>query len=89
MDKLAPYTDRFRRVIALANREAQRFNHEYIGTEHLLLGLLKEGLATASGLGANILIKLNVDLRKIRLEVERIVKEGPDMVFMGRLFGSI
>jgi ATP-dependent Clp protease ATP-binding subunit ClpC len=65
----------------LANQEAQRFNHEYIGTEHILLGLVKEG----SGVAANVLKNLDVDLRKIRMEVENIVKSGPDMVTMGRL----
>ncbi len=75
------FTDRARKVMALANQEAQRFNHEYIGTEHLLLGLVKEG----SGVGANVLKNLSVDLRKVRLEVERLVKSGPDMVTMGRL----
>jgi len=67
--------------MALANQEAQRFNHEYIGTEHILLGLVKEG----SGVGANVLKNLDVDLRKVRLEVERLVKSGPDMVTMGKL----
>jgi ATP-dependent Clp protease ATP-binding subunit ClpC len=67
----------------LANQEAQRFNHEYIGTEHILLGLVKEG----SGVAANVLKNLDVDLRKIRLEVERIVQPGAggDQVVMGRL----
>jgi ATP-dependent Clp protease ATP-binding subunit ClpC len=65
----------------LANQEAQRFNHEYIGTEHVLLGLVKEG----SGVAANVLKRLDVDLRKIRLEVEKIVQSGPDMVTMGKL----
>jgi ATP-dependent Clp protease ATP-binding subunit ClpC len=67
--------------MALANQEAQRFNHEYIGTEHILLGLVKEG----SGVGANVLKNLEVDLRKVRLEVEKLVKSGPDMVNMGKL----
>ncbi len=75
------FTDRARKVMALANQEAQRFNHEYIGTEHILLGLVKEG----SGVGANVLKNLEVDLRKVRLEVEKIVKSGPDMVTMGKL----
>ncbi|XAL99937.1 ATP-dependent Clp protease ATP-binding subunit [Phycisphaeraceae bacterium D3-23] len=75
------FTDRARKVMALANQEAQRFNHEYIGTEHILLGLVKEG----SGVGANVLKNLNVDLRKVRLEVEKLVKSGPDMVTMGKL----
>ncbi len=65
----------------LANQEAQRFNHEYIGTEHVLLGLIKEG----SGVAANVLKNLDVDLRKIRLEVEKLVQSGPDMVTMGKL----
>ena len=60
-------TDRARKVMALANQEAQRFNHEYIGTEHILLGLVKEG----SGVGANVLKNLGIDLRKVRLEVEK------------------
>jgi ATP-dependent Clp protease ATP-binding subunit ClpC len=74
-------TDRARKVMALANQEAQRFNHEYIGTEHILLGLVKEG----SGVGANVLKNLNVDLRRVRLEVEKLVKSGPEMVTMGKL----
>jgi ATP-dependent Clp protease ATP-binding subunit ClpA len=65
----------------LANQEAQRFNHEYIGTEHILLGLVKEG----SGVAANVLKNLNIDLRKIRLEVEKIVQSAPEMVPMGKL----
>src|SRR5579871_2020525 len=77
------FTDRARKVMQLANQEAQRFNHEYIGTEHILLGLVKEG----SGVAANVLKNLDIDLRKIRLEVERIVQHGPggDQVVMGRL----
>src|SRR6202050_4603827 len=75
------FTDRARKVMQLANQEAQRFNHEYIGTEHVLLGLIKEG----SGVAANVLKNLDVDLRKIRLEVEKIVQSGPDMVTMGKL----
>src|SRR5213595_1891627 len=75
------FTDRSRKVMQLANQEAQRFNHEYIGTEHILLGLVKEG----SGVAANVLKNLDIDLRKIRLEVEKIVQSGPDMVTMGKL----
>ena len=67
--------------MALANQEAQRFNHEYIGTEHVLLGLIKEG----SGVGANVLRNLGVDLPKVRMEIEKLVKAGPDMVTMGKL----
>jgi ATP-dependent Clp protease ATP-binding subunit ClpC len=65
----------------LANQEAQRLNHEYIGTEHILLGLVKEG----SGVAANVLKNLDIDLRKIRVEIEKMVQSGPDMVTMGKL----
>ncbi|MEL7497398.1 MAG: ATP-dependent Clp protease ATP-binding subunit [Planctomycetota bacterium] len=75
------FTDRARKVMQLANQEAQRFNHEYIGTEHMLLGLVKEG----TGVAANVLKNLDVDLRKIRLEVEKLVQSGPEMITMGRL----
>jgi ATP-dependent Clp protease ATP-binding subunit ClpA len=53
-------------------RARRRFNHEYIGTEHILLGLVQEG----SGVAANVLKNLEVDLKKIRLEVEKLVKTG-------------
>ncbi|MCL2744787.1 MAG: ATP-dependent Clp protease ATP-binding subunit [Planctomycetaceae bacterium] len=75
------FTDRARKVLQLANQEAQRFNHEYIGTEHLLLGLIKEG----DGVAANVLKSLDIDLRKIRHEVEKLVRSGPDLVTMGKL----
>jgi pantothenate kinase type III len=74
------FTDRARNVMVLANQEAQRFNHEYIGTEHILLGLIKEG----SGAAAYVLNNLGLDLRKVRLQVERLVQSGPDMVTMGK-----
>ena len=67
--------------MALANQEAQRFNHEYIGTEHILLGLVKEG----TGVGANVLKNLGVELHRVRMEIEKLVKAGPDMVTMGKL----
>ncbi|MHC5076048.1 MAG: ATP-dependent Clp protease ATP-binding subunit, partial [Planctomycetota bacterium] len=75
------FTDRARKVMALANQEAQKFNHEYIGTEHILLGLVKEG----SGVGATVLKNLDIDIKKLRLEIEKLVKSGPDMVTMGKL----
>jgi ATP-dependent Clp protease ATP-binding subunit ClpC len=65
----------------LARQEAQRFNHEYLGTEHILLGLVQEG----SGVAANVLKNMGIDLQKIRSEVEKIVKTGPSMVTMGQL----
>ncbi len=75
------FTDRARKVMTLANKEAHRFNREYIGTEHVLLGLIKEG----SGVAANILKNLDIDLRKVRIEVEKLVPKGPDMVTMRKL----
>jgi energy-coupling factor transporter ATP-binding protein EcfA2 len=75
------FTDRARKVLQLANQESQRFNHEYVGTEHVLLGMIKEG----SGVAANVLRNLDVDLRKIRNEVEKLVLPGPEVVTMGRL----
>src|SRR6266404_521963 len=77
------FTDRARKVMQLANQEAQRFNHEYIGTEHILLGLIKEG----SGVAANVLKNLDINLSKLRLEVEKIVQTGSgnEMVTMGKL----
>ena len=75
------FTDRARKVMGLARQEAQRFNHQYIGTEHILLGLIQEG----SGVAANVLRNLDVDPDKIRQEVEKIVQDGPTMVTMGQL----
>lgn len=75
------FTDRARKVMQLANQEAQRFNHEWLGTEHILLGLVKEG----SGIAANVLKNLNVNLRQVRLAVEELVPSGIDMVTMGKL----
>lgn len=75
------YTDRARKVMALANEEAQRFNHEYIGTEHVLLGLLKEG----SGIGATVLKNLKLDMTNIRSSIENLVKPGPEVVQLGKL----
>ena len=66
------FTDRARKVMQLANQEAQRFNHEYIGTEHILLGLIREG----EGVAAAILTNLNVDLEEIQQKIEGTVKKG-------------
>lgn len=75
------FTERARKVMSLARQEAQRLNHEYIGTEHILLGLLQEG----SGVAANVLKNMDVDLKKIRLEVEKMVKSGSNVIQMGQL----
>ena len=75
------FSDRAQKVMQLATQEAHRFNHEYIGTEHILLGLIKEG----SGVAATLLRDMGVDLRKIRIEVEKLVRNGPDLALLGRL----
>ncbi len=75
------FSDRARKVMALANHQAQRLNHEYIGTEHILLGLVQEG----SGVGAAALKRLGVDIKKLRAEVEKLVMSGPNMVTRGKL----
>jgi ATP-dependent Clp protease ATP-binding subunit ClpC len=75
------FTDRARKVMGLARQEAQRFNHDYIGTEHILLGLVQEG----SGVAASVLKNLDIDLKKIRHEVEKLVNSGTTMVTMGQL----
>ncbi|MCA9150328.1 MAG: NDP-hexose 4-ketoreductase, partial [Planctomycetales bacterium] len=66
------FTDRARKTMQLANQEAHRYSHEYIGTEHILLGLIREG----SGVAANTLKNLGIDLRKVRIEVEKLVMTG-------------
>jgi hypothetical protein len=63
------FTDRARRVLTLAQDEAQRFNHNYIGTEHLLLGLVRDG----EGVAARVLENMNVELAKVRTAVEFII----------------
>jgi ATP-dependent Clp protease ATP-binding subunit ClpC len=75
------FTDRAKKVMQLANQEAQRFNHEFIGTEHILLGLVKEGFGAA----ANALKNLGVDLPKVRLEVEKIVQKRAERITAGSL----
>ena len=75
------FTERARKVMSLARQEAQRFNHDYIGTEHILLGLVQGG----TGVAAQVLLKFEVDPRKIRIGVEEIVRHGTRMVTMGQL----
>jgi len=75
------FTDRAKKVMALANQEASRLGHQYIGTEHILLGLVKEG----SGVGANVLKNMEADLRTIRTAVEKLVKDSGEAVAMGKL----
>ena len=66
------FSDRARKVLSLAQEEAQRFNHNYIGTEHILLGLVREG----EGVAARVLSNLGVDLHKVRAAVEFIIGRG-------------
>ena len=66
------FTDRARRVMQLANQEAHRLGHEYLGTEHILLGLVAEG----SGVAANVLANLNVHLLAVREQVDHVVQRG-------------
>ena len=73
------FTERARKVIILAKEEARRFNHDYIGTEHILLGLIREG----EGVAAAVLEKLGLDLQTIRLEVEKVVQPGPTTQILG------
>ncbi len=73
------FTERARKVIILAKEEARRFNHDYIGTEHIFLGLIREG----EGVAATVLQKLGVSLENIRLEVEKLVQPGPSTQIIG------
>ena len=73
------FTERARKVIILAKEEARRFNHDYIGTEHILLGLIREG----EGVAAAVLQKIGVSLENIRLEVEKLVQPGPTTQIIG------
>ncbi|MDD5436631.1 MAG: ATP-dependent Clp protease ATP-binding subunit [Candidatus Omnitrophica bacterium] len=75
------FTERARKVILLAKEEAKRFNHDYIGTEHILLGLVREG----EGVAAAVLASFGLSPDKIRLEVEKLVQPGPTTVVSGDL----
>jgi excisionase family DNA binding protein len=71
-DRFDKFTERARRVLTLAQEEAIGFNHNYIGTEHLLLGLIREG----EGVGARVLVNLGVELERVRFSVESIIGRG-------------
>jgi ATP-dependent Clp protease ATP-binding subunit ClpC len=75
-DRFDKFTERAKKVLVLAQEEAQRFNHNYIGTEHLLLGLVREG----EGIAAKVLSNLGVELNKVRSAVEFIIGRGDRMV---------
>lgn len=75
------FTPRAQQVLALARKEADRFNHNYVGTEHLLLGLIKLG----QGVAVNVLQKMGLDLETVRMEVEKHVGSGPDTKISGNI----
>src|SRR6266550_352672 len=75
------FTPRAQQVLALARKEAERFNHNYVGTEHLLLGLIKLG----QGVAVNVLQKMGLDLETVRMEVEKQVGSGPETKMVGNV----
>ncbi|MSU03743.1 MAG: ATP-dependent Clp protease ATP-binding subunit [Pedosphaera sp.] len=75
------FTPRAQQVLALARKEADRFNHNFVGTEHLLLGLIKLG----QGVAVNVLQKIGLDLETVRMEVEKVVGTGPDQKMIGNI----
>ncbi|MFM7180719.1 MAG: ATP-dependent Clp protease ATP-binding subunit [Verrucomicrobiales bacterium] len=78
---MSNFTPRAQQVLALARKEADRFNHNYVGTEHLLLGLIKLG----QGVAVNVLQRLNLDLDTVRMEVEKHVGTGPETKMAGNI----
>jgi len=80
IDRFDKFTERARKVLSLAQEEAQRLRHNYIGTEHLLLGLVREG----EGVAAKVLMKQGVDLEKVRKAVEDIIGRG-DRIVLGEI----
>ena len=75
------FTPRAQQVLALARKEADRFNHNYVGTEHLLLGLIKLG----QGVAVSVLERMGLDLESVRMEVEKQVGTGPDQKITGNI----
>src|SRR3984893_5729974 len=75
------FTPRAQQVLQLARKEADRFNHNYVGTEHLLLGLIKLG----QGVAVNVLQKMGLDLETVRMEVEKQVGSGPETKIVGNI----
>ncbi len=80
-DEMSNFTPRAQQVLALARKEADRFNHNFVGTEHLLLGLIKLG----QGVAVNVLQKMGLDLETVRQEVEKQSKAGPDQKQVGNI----
>src|SRR6266550_3858696 len=79
-DRFDKFTERAKKVLGLAQEEAQRFQHNYIGTEHLLLGLIREG----EGVAAKVLSNLGVELNQVREAVEAMIGRG-DRIVLGEI----
>ena len=75
------FTPRAQQILALSRKEADRFNHNYVGTEHLLLGLIRLG----QGVAVNVLEKMGIDLEAVRMEVEKQVGSGPQTKMVGNM----
>ncbi len=75
------FTPRAQQVFALAQKEADRLNHNFVGTEHVLLGLVKLG----QGVAVNVLLNIGIDLEAIRAEVEKLVDTGPGHKMIGKI----
>jgi ATP-dependent Clp protease ATP-binding subunit ClpA len=80
-NSMPEFSPRAQQTLALARKEADRFNHNFVGTEHLLLGLLKLG----QGVAVTVLLKLGLSLEKVRAEVEKQVGSGPDQQMIGNI----
>jgi ATP-dependent Clp protease ATP-binding subunit ClpC len=80
-EAMSNFTPRAQQVLALARKEADRLNHNFLGTEHLLLGLIKLG----QGVAVNVLQKMGLDLETVRMEVEKQVGTGPDQKMIGNI----
>src|ERR1022692_655447 len=80
-EAMSNFTPRAQQVLALARKEADRLNHNFLGTEHLLLGLIKLG----QGVAVNVLQKMGIDLDSVRIEVEKQVGSGPDQKMIGNI----
>src|SRR5450432_2013401 len=80
-ESMSNFTPRAQQVLALARKEADRFNHNYLGTEHLLLGLIKLG----QGVAVNVLQSMGIDLETVRMEVEKQSQQGPDQKMIGNI----
>src|SRR5277367_2748255 len=80
-ESMSNFTPRAQQVLALARKEADRLNHNFLGTEHLLLGLIKLG----QGVAVNVLQSMGIDLESVRIEVEKQVGSGPDQKMIGNI----